>query len=694
MGLLLLAAVESLSAARAQEYSVAEIPSAAGQSGAPLGIAINATGTVTGVVGPPEALGLAPGVGDSFVYPAGIEGGATLFEYSAPTTTNLGSYDPNFFCNNNSSPTVGTSINASGEITGEVCATTETPTAFSYDGTFTLVRPSQAVASFGDGINTKGQIVGTALFPNTTNCSGNLYHPFIYSPGGAISDLELAVVAAGGCSASGAAINDAGDVSGVMSAAQGNQGFIYHYSTNTAVALPELNYSSTHPSYCTYESNAQAINASDQITGAATEGNCGGPEAFLYTDGNPGTMKDIGNLGGLGGSEGNAINSGGQITGVSYTTGNAALHAFLYTSGSPTMVDLNSLIPSAAAAAYVLEDGVAINDSGEIVVLALKVATGQPVTVLLTPASAVPNVVGDTQAAAISALTTAGFQPGTVTTQASTTVAPGIVISQDPAAGSSVSAGSLVSLVISTGVSVPNVVGLPLTTASTDLSSAGLTTGSITQQYSGIVAQGTVISQSPAAGVSVAGGTAISVVVSEGLAPTQVPNVIGDTQAAAAAALTGAELTLGTVGQQASATVPAGEVISQSPIAGNSVAVGSAVNLILSVGPAQVSVVLGGSPQFMLNGGGWTVAIPVKNNGNVTADVTLLSASLNGVASPSADGLVAPDLAPGTTRGLAFTLPLTVTSGTLKLSGSYTDTADGLAGNWSTSARVSVPAVP
>ena len=65
-----------------------------------------------------------------------------------------------------------------------------------------------------------------------------------------------------------------------------------------------------------------------------------------------------------------------------------------------------------------------------------------------------------------------------------------------------------------------------------------------------------------------------------------VPNVVGLTQSAATTAITGAGLVVGTVTQQSSATVPAGSVISQNPAAGTSVAAGSAVNLVVSTGPA------------------------------------------------------------------------------------------------------------
>lgn len=63
----------------------------------------------------------------------------------------------------------------------------------------------------------------------------------------------------------------------------------------------------------------------------------------------------------------------------------------------------------------------------------------------------VPDVVGETEAAADTLLVAAGLTTGTVTPAASDTVASGLVISQSPTAGSSVTAGSAVDLVISTG---------------------------------------------------------------------------------------------------------------------------------------------------------------------------------------------------------------------------------------------------
>lgn len=69
-----------------------------------------------------------------------------------------------------------------------------------------------------------------------------------------------------------------------------------------------------------------------------------------------------------------------------------------------------------------------------------------------------------------------------------------------------------------------------------------------------------------------------------------VPGVVGQTQATAQNAITGAGLTVGTVIASPSDTVAAGNIISQEPNAGTSVPLGSAVNLVVSSGPQGVSV--------------------------------------------------------------------------------------------------------
>jgi Chitobiase/beta-hexosaminidase C-terminal domain/PASTA domain/Galactose oxidase, central domain len=74
-------------------------------------------------------------------------------------------------------------------------------------------------------------------------------------------------------------------------------------------------------------------------------------------------------------------------------------------------------------------------------------------------------------------------------------------------------------------------------------------------------------------------------VIAAGLAA--VPNVVGNSQAAATTAITGAGLVVGTVTMASSSTVPSGDVISESPSAGTVVNSGSAVDIVVSSGSGQ-----------------------------------------------------------------------------------------------------------
>ena len=75
---------------------------------------------------------------------------------------------------------------------------------------------------------------------------------------------------------------------------------------------------------------------------------------------------------------------------------------------------------------------------------------------------------------------------------------------------------------ISTGpapVVVPSVVNQTQAAATSALTGAGLTVGTITKSSSATVPSGSVISQTPIAGTSVAAGSAVALVISTGPAP-------------------------------------------------------------------------------------------------------------------------------------------------------------------------------
>lgn len=227
-------------------------------------------------------------------------------------------------------------------------------------------------------------------------------------------------------------------------------------------------------------------------------------------------------------------------------------------------------------------------------VAGLSVAAGSAVDLVaslgLAPVT-VPNVVGLVQGVAEATIVATDLGVGAVTTANSETVPAGAVISQSPVGGTLVGLGSTVDLVVSVGLAtaiVPDVIGLAQGDAETTVTGASLTVVAVTTAYSDTVAAGVVIGQSPAAGAVVALGSAVDLVVSLGLAPVTVPNVVGMTQSNADSAIVAAGLAVGHVGNTYSNIVPVGVVIGQSPVAGTLVALGSAVDLVVSLGPEPV----------------------------------------------------------------------------------------------------------
>ncbi len=225
--------------------------------------------------------------------------------------------------------------------------------------------------------------------------------------------------------------------------------------------------------------------------------------------------------------------------------------------------------------------------------VALLVVLAAALALILTNSSkvAVPAVMGQPEALAEANLTRAGLK-ATPSQAASTTVALGSVVSQLPRAGSEVSKGSHVGIVISSGpgsVEVPNVVGQTSAQATAKLQGLGLhtTTQSAT---SAAVKQGSVISTSPAAGGQASVGSAVTLTVSSGPQQAGVPEVVGSPLADAKSALKAAGLKAGTIVQQTTASQPAGTVISQSPTSGASLPLGATVNLTVAQAPKEVEV--------------------------------------------------------------------------------------------------------
>jgi beta-lactam-binding protein with PASTA domain len=205
-------------------------------------------------------------------------------------------------------------------------------------------------------------------------------------------------------------------------------------------------------------------------------------------------------------------------------------------------------------------------------------------------AAPVPNVVGQVRTAAEAAITAAGFTVGTITEVFSASTPSGTVIAQAPMAGVLALPGTAVGLVVSKGpqpVSVPNVVGMAAAAARAALTGAGLVVGTETEAFSSTAPLGSVMGQTPAGGASVPPGSAVDIVISKGPS-TIMPNVLGMTRAAAESAIENAILTVGLVVEDYSDTVPAGQVLSQSPAGGTEIAQGVAVSFVISLGPRAI----------------------------------------------------------------------------------------------------------
>ena len=146
----------------------------------------------------------------------------------------------------------------------------------------------------------------------------------------------------------------------------------------------------------------------------------------------------------------------------------------------------------------------------------------QQYVVHVAPPIAVPDILGQAQAAAETAIAAANLTTGGITSRHSASIAQGSVLSQNPAGGSPAAPGAPVSFVVSLGPPpvgvVPNVVGLTQASAQQDVQAAGYASAASGQSSATIVA-GIVVGQNPAGGTAAETTTLVSLVVSLGPPP-------------------------------------------------------------------------------------------------------------------------------------------------------------------------------
>jgi beta-lactam-binding protein with PASTA domain len=202
----------------------------------------------------------------------------------------------------------------------------------------------------------------------------------------------------------------------------------------------------------------------------------------------------------------------------------------------------------------------------------------------------VPEVTGETQAAAVTTLKRAGLEPA-VSLSANAHVPSGLVIGTTPPRGTIVSKGSHVSVFVSSGpgtLPLPNVEGKTSAEALKILRAKGFQP-STQSQSSETVDKGLVISTNPSADAVAQVGAPVSVLVSSGPQEVSVPNVAGETQAAATSTLAAAGLKVSTTKREVSEPAP-GTVISQSPAAGSELKVGGQVTIVVAQALSQIAV--------------------------------------------------------------------------------------------------------
>jgi len=176
----------------------------------------------------------------------------------------------------------------------------------------------------------------------------------------------------------------------------------------------------------------------------------------------------------------------------------------------------------------------------------------------------------------------------------SETVERDTVMSQDPAAGTSLKEGRTVTLTVSLGpppVPVPtDLAGKTVDQASSALVAASLRIGTLTDGYDETIAKGIVLSLAPGTPTELPKGSPVDLVVSAGPKPRTVPDgLVGQPVDAVTAQLTALGLVVAR-NDAYSDTVAEGTVLSVTPPAGSAVPKGGTVTVSASKGRRPITI--------------------------------------------------------------------------------------------------------
>lgn len=228
-----------------------------------------------------------------------------------------------------------------------------------------------------------------------------------------------------------------------------------------------------------------------------------------------------------------------------------------------------------------------------VLILAAVLATGAGWFFGLGPGSPgiIPTVANQSSTDASRTLSDAGFRFAAEEVF-DDDVADGTVVGTAPAAGEEIRKFELISLLVSKGPQLfplPTLTGRTFEEAKSELNTAAMALGPVTEVFSETVPAGEVTAQSPAADTAVKRGTPVELTVSKGREPIAVPDVRGQSEAAAIRAVKAAGLSA-TVGNTVNdRTIPKGSVVSQTPPSGT-LNRGDSIVLTISAGPKLIEV--------------------------------------------------------------------------------------------------------
>jgi serine/threonine-protein kinase len=203
---------------------------------------------------------------------------------------------------------------------------------------------------------------------------------------------------------------------------------------------------------------------------------------------------------------------------------------------------------------------------------------------------ALDNFTGAQLEAAEKQLDAAGLHY-TVISVPSDAVAADRVVRQYPPAAGNIPAATVVTLYVSNGL--PRVDLIDVRQYSSDDAQRYLRNAKLVPKLTEVYdksPRGTVLAQRPPPGTNVPIRSVVALVISKGQKPVYVPELVSLVVSDAQKALAERQLTLAISERDPSDQIPAGDVLSQTPVSGTPLDPGSTVNVVISSGPPQITV--------------------------------------------------------------------------------------------------------